>query len=684
MITFRVSRGMRLGVLAVAGVWSVAGLAAASAAEGSTAVDDAMTSRAAKIPEWFTRFEIARHPGESQALRDLLWQHYSPRPMATLWDEWLLEPSLYPANPDKYQEICDTWRQTLLTRDISPEGYVASYQHQSIAHQKGWPFPFWAQGAGVGWHFSFKNTIGPGWRPDKLNTPDDWVTTDVESLGVKEDGWHVRITGPHPQLQPPAFKVDRQNAPFFQVRWQADKLPARALPYLEWETAQDNTFTSAPRMVFDAPPADKMTYAMIPLYRHPQWNGDITGLRLGIDNVTTGTELVIQAVFSQYDTRHNVNNPSFVSASIDYFHWTDDVAFLRANIERMRLAMRFMETEFGTDKDGIVTVPWVGHEGRTGIYHDAAGKTRQKPGEGVGNNYWDLLPFGQQDSYATIRHYAAALKMAKLEQEIANHPEWGIGSSPVARSAEHWRQQAALGKANGNRHFWNEQTGRFTLGVDADGGQADYGYTFINLEAISYDFATAEHARTIMDWIDGRRAVEGDTAQTTDIYHWRFAPRATTRRNVEHYGWFWNGADGIPFGYQVQDGGAVLGFSYHDVMARLRVNGPDNAARRLEEILQWYREVMAGGGYRAWYDGKTHEGTLQGGGPPGGLGMDQEFFESVLVPQVMLDGFLGLEVDADGFRLKPRLPKAWPGVTVRNVMIKNQEQVLRAGGEGAE
>jgi hypothetical protein len=44
-----------------------------------------------------------------------------------------------------------------------------------------------------------------------------------------------------------------------------------------------------------------------------------------------------------------------------------------------------------------------------------------------------------------------------------------------------------------------------------------------------------------------------------------------------------------------------------------------------------------------------------GGGPPGGLGIDEEFMESVLVPQVMLYGFLGFEPTAEGwfFRIEP-------------------------------
>ena len=39
-------------------------------------------------------------------------------------------------------------------------------------------------------------------------------------------------------------------------------------------------------------------------------------------------------------------------------------------------------------------------------------------GSGIGNNYWDLLPFGHKDSYATIRYYDTVVRMAALEREI--------------------------------------------------------------------------------------------------------------------------------------------------------------------------------------------------------------------------------------------------------------------------
>jgi len=160
--------------------------------------------------------------------------------------------------------------------------------------------------------------------------------------------------------------------------------------------------------------------------------------------------------------------------------------------------------------------------------------------------------------------------------------------------------------------------------------------------------------------------VEGDTSQGKDIYFWRFAPRASTRRNLDYYQWVWGAPESIPFGDQVQDGGAVLGFSYYDLMARLKVRGADDAWNRLQEILRWYEEVEQAGGYRKYYDG-SRPGTLQGGGTPGGLGLDMEFFESVLVPQVMLYGFLGFRPTGDGFAIAPQLPSRWRSLRIERI-----------------
>jgi hypothetical protein len=150
---------------------------------------------------------------------------------------------------------------------------------------------------------------------------------------------------------------------------------------------------------------------------------------------------------------------------------------------------------------------------------------------------------------------------------------------------------------------------------------------------------------------------------------------------VETYQWVWSAPETIAWGDQVQDGGAVLGFSYYDIMSRLKVRGPDDAWQRLDEILKWFREVQAEGGYRAYYS-KPGRGTMQGGGPAGGLGMDQEFMESVLVPQVMLYGFLGLTPEPTGFAIAPQLPKGWPSLTVSRVRLHDHEVEITAESTG--
>jgi hypothetical protein len=104
-------------------------------------------------------------------------------------------------------------------------------------------------------------------------------------------------------------------------------------------------------------------------------------------------------------------------------------------------------------------------------------------------------------------------------------------------------------------------------------------------------------------------------------------------------------------------------------MARLKTAGPNDAAARLGEIAKWFDETQAEGGYRSYYAKDPARGSMQGGGAPGGLGLDKEFFESVLVPQVMLYGFLGLRPTAEGFAIAPRLPADWPELTVTRIHL---------------
>ena len=496
-----------------------------------------------------------------------------------------------------------------------------------------------------------------------------WTLVGAEEHGIREPGWHLTLSAARASAIVSLGTIDPYVSPFLQLRWSVRDLGA-VHPFLDWETEDQPGFSEERRIAVPLPPgaAGTVGISLLPLYRHPLWRGKITWLRLNFDNPDPGGEVVIQTLFSQYDTRHNINNFDTIRGAIDVFLWTGDVAFLRAELPRLRRALRFAQSEFKTYENLCVLTPWVGHEGTSGLIRNADGTKTIRHCAGIGNNYWDLLPFGHKDVYATIRYYDTVLRMASLDREIARHPEWDLPDAANRFDPDELERHAADVKAEGNRLFWNDETGRFVAGPDITGARHDYGFTFLNTDAIHYGFATDAHARTILDWLDGKRIVAGDTSTGADIYRFRFGPRSTTRRNIEYYFWGWSRPENIPFGGQVQDGGAVLGWSFMDLSARLKVQGPDAAWARLREIATWFEEVQAGGCYRAYY--KKQGAVLQGDGAAGGLGLDREFFESLLVPQIMLRGFLGFTPTADGCQIEPKLPAAFPSLTIDRIRIK--------------
>jgi hypothetical protein len=134
----------------------------------------------------------------------------------------------------------------------------------------------------------------------------------------------------------------------------------------------------------------------------------------------------------------------------------------------------------------------------------------------------------------------------------------------------------------------------------------------------------------------------------------------------------------------VQDGGAVLGFSFYDLWANLHVLGPDRAWQRLTELLAWEKDVQAEGGYRKYYAGGKHGTTLQGSNTAGGIGIDAEFFESSLVPSIVVYGFLGLRPQAASLRMEPRLPKAAPEIGVKNLLYRGTRLDVKASAARVE
>lgn len=615
-----------------------------------------------------------------QALNELHALHHAHAfTSCTLWDTWLPMATLWTG-----KEPRDKYRDVFLKRRIDEEGYVSMQQHRGLGHSEGWPFPTWQQAGGEGFHFSIHDEVyGLQYFGLKaLTNTDGWEVSGAEVCGIDPvRGLQLRATGGVIRISTPPFRCGTIVAPFVRLEWGGREQPVGALAKVEWllegEAAWDET-----RYVEVAVPqsTEGVHYANVPMHRHPGYAGILTRYRLTIDDVTAGATLDLKSLITAIDTRHPITNPHFIRGCCDYFDWTHDVAFLSENLVRMRKALRYALTEFRVRENHCVTVPWVGHDGRSGIVIEADGKKSIRVGLGVGGNYFDLLPFGGRDGAATIYLYDALRHFTALEQAVADHSEWAMPSEGVF-TEEDLAKLTGMVRQDFQQRFWNAETGRFVGWVDVEGRAYDYGFTFLNQQAIHYGLASPEQSQSILAWLDGSREVASDTSRGADIYHWRFAPRLTTRRNVETYQWVWSAPETIAWGDQVQDGGAVLGFSYYDIMSRLKVRGPDDAWQRLDAILKWFREVQAEGGYRVYY-AKPGRGTMQGGGPAGGLGMDQEFMESVLVPQVMLYGFLGLTPEPTGFVIAPQLPKGWPSITVSRVRLHDHEVEIIAESTG--
>jgi hypothetical protein len=622
------------------------------------------------------KFVVPGFENEMQALERLHQLHHDAAfSNCTLWDGWLPMSTMWNSANKR-----DQYRQSFLARHIDDEGYVSMQQHRGMAHSEGWPFPAWQQSTGRGFHFS---TLGDGWAVQMLGlkaleNTDGWEITGADVLTIdNERGLVLKAKADTVTLTTPPFRCGTIAAPFARIEWALNSVQTDTKAFIQWQIEGETSWNEDRKVPIQT--SERLQYENIPLYRQPGYAGLLTRYRIRLEN-SRGSEIHLKSLITAIDTRHPITNALFVRGSCDYFNWTLDLDFLRHNIPRMRTAIEYSLKEFQVREGNHVFVPWVGHDGRSGIIRNADGTKNPRIGIGVGNNYWDLLPFGAHDAIATMYLYDALRSYVELERTIAEHSEWNISTVNKPDIAELTQLNQKI-RADFQTRFWNSETQRFNGWIDIENRGYDYGFTFVNLEAIHYGLASPAQTEAIFAWLDGKRQVETDTSRGPDIYQWRFAPRATTKRNIETYVWPWFHPEAIPWGDQVQDGGAVLGFSYFDVMARLQSQGPDAAWDRLQEIINWYREVDAAGGYRSYYS-QPGRGTLQGGGTAGGLGLDQEFMESVMVPQVMLYGFLGFQATPNGYTINPKLPKDWPSLKIENIQFQGRTLTITAQQDG--
>ena len=212
---------------------------------------------------------------------------------------------------------------------------------------------------------------------------------------------------------------------------------------------------------------------------------------------------------------------------------------------------------------------------------------------GNGSNRWFNFRFGYLDAYENISFGRAVTDLAKLYTLLGE-----------TEKADEYTRIAEKNRAAFNEKFWDEKKGRYIGCIDINGEVHDYGFVFLNLEAIEAGFADAEKAEKIFAWLDGNRTVEGDTAIGTDIYFGAFI-RNTTLAAKDSWWDYLGGtlplSENGGWGRYYQNGGYSLSTTYYDIMARYKTGRTQEAAEHLKQLLNAYADGTL----------KTSDGTVR-------------------------------------------------------------------------
>jgi len=332
-----------------------------------------------------------------------------------------------------------------------------------------------------------------------------------------------------------------------------------------------------------------------------------------------------------HDSRHLNTNAIYIQACWKYYAWTGDAAFLAGQLARLRAAMNYQLSVLGGFQ-GIID----------GAYNASDPDHGGMNGEDVGSNYWDIIPFGGRDAYSSIDYYGSVKAMAEIEKALGNDSE-----------AAYYTGLQATCRAGYDAEFWSPSAGRYIGATDRTGVPHDYGFSFVNLQALAEGLGDASKAASVFDWLS-----------TGDIYtRWRFAPRACSVDNNEW--WSYDNVNRYAWDAQIQDGGAVLYVSGYDIVARARYLGADDAYARLRGVLQRYSEPdkLTGGSPTIFNE------TIQGGADgSGAIGvMSHEFPESGVAGAAFLYAFIGVSLDADGIHFDPAVPTGMSYIGARNI-----------------
>ena len=586
----------------------------------------------------------------------------------------------------------------------------------------GWPFPLYnkSQGNSIGWEFN--NSANEDWYVQSGEKISYNGYLNVMFAGEKDEALILK-TKDFPLLYDKTYLTE--HCPIIELDMRLNNLHLFGMDsdvedvYIIWKTESGGeTWYEVPLSTWAVTNPEQTAYTAsrtwLPMYLNENWNGqNLTAVGVKVqpkEGKALDIEFRLNYFQLNYDTRQSFPTSQYIMAFAEYASTSRDLEFLQNNLAKLRQAIMW-ELECLKGKQGMLDISYLqGHDG-----------IPNKVGHGISDCYYDITPSPAINFWSNVNFYGALKAVIGVEKMAAaygitdttaniRHPysmedrvQWTYSVSDLETILSNLKANIEKPYVEGDYDwsekggFWDAKTGRFIQGITAEGNKLDYGYLHYNLEAISYGIGTDAQVKSIMDWINGDRIVEGDTSTGDDIYIFEFAPRYTTVDNKKDYLWaYQKGGEGrLRFGDSVNDGGAVITWSYHDLVARVQTRGVEDAFGRLKEINAWYDKVASYGGtginfYREYYD-RQDVLTIQGSGNEGGAGLDSEFLEASFMYAAIPYGFFGFDAtEADTIAFTHNLPEKLTYWQINHMevgslkfsvkMTKNSFTILNAKG----
>ncbi|MBQ7949310.1 MAG: hypothetical protein IJ284_06075, partial [Clostridia bacterium] len=502
---------------------------------------------------------ISAEPGlTSQQLFWQEWMSLAFYPLSSLQGEEIsriegLRKLLSGVPVDRYGYV---WQESDLVRDAN-----STLISSSGEHRMGWPFPLSYHTDGMSRSWDFNGADSSHWS----SNIDATLKNGLFKGTAENSADSVEFTSPVPENE--TEEICAYYTPLLEIdlRMYTENAEDIEDVYVWYTTSEDPEWSEDKKVSVNEKAFIAYDYTSIyehilflPMYAEEAWKSDkelqsyIRQIKVEIvpkEGKTLSGDFGLSYVRSTFDTRHS-NNASLLISSLrlDY-EYTGDMEYLKENITRARKAMNFYMQMYDEERHLNDQSYLVGHDSdRTSPYRsDQIAMT-------IANGYWDMSFMPRYDFHSNTYFYKALVDLAYLEKILEDNGvhvdkseatvltadrQFNHGTSEYNYNSESLTKIAndvvtALRQTiNKTDHtgFWDEETGRFVAGyADAEDKWYDYGYTMWNMEAIYYGVATDEQAKTIMDWISGKRIVEKDKngSQGEDIYFFELAPRLNT------------------------------------------------------------------------------------------------------------------------------------------------------------